>query len=164
MFGKERSEGNAGMKALLGGKGANLAEMSRIGLSVPPGLTITTETCAEYGVSGRQLPPGCWEDVLQGLKQVEGEMGSRLGSADAPLLLSVRSGAAVSIGSMQDGGTRKPRLPNATECKGDNDWSNGGIAKLAVFKSATNAPSCPARSPADLHARHDGHCAEPGAQ
>lgn len=90
------------MKELLGGKGANLAEMSRIGLSVPPGLTITTDTCAEFHQNGRQLPKGCWEEVLAGLKQVETELGCILGDPSKPLLLSVRSGAAVSMPGMMD--------------------------------------------------------------
>ncbi|KAG2490008.1 hypothetical protein HYH03_011474 [Edaphochlamys debaryana] len=101
-FGKTKSQGDASMKDLLGGKGANLAEMSRIGLSVPPGLTITTDTCAEFHTSGRQLPPGCWEEILEGLRTVEAEMGLRLGDAAAPLLLSVRSGAAISMPGMMD--------------------------------------------------------------
>ncbi|MEW5299832.1 MAG: hypothetical protein WDW36_002807 [Sanguina aurantia] len=90
------------MKDLLGGKGANLAEMSRIGLSVPPGLTITTDTCAEFHKSGGQLPVGCWEEVLEVLKTVEQEMGAALGDTVNPLLLSVRSGAAVSMPGMMD--------------------------------------------------------------
>ncbi|GLC41497.1 hypothetical protein PLESTB_001005100 [Pleodorina starrii] len=101
-FGKTKSQGDASMKQLLGGKGANLAEMSRIGLSVPPGLTITTDTCAEFHENGRTLPDGCWEEVLAGLRTVEAEMGCRLGDASAPLLLSVRSGAAVSMPGMMD--------------------------------------------------------------
>ncbi|GFR52346.1 hypothetical protein Agub_g14892 [Astrephomene gubernaculifera] len=102
VFGKSKSEGDASMKQLLGGKGANLAEMSRIGLSVPPGLTITTNTCADFHSNGRQLPPGCWEEVLAGLRAVEAEMGCKLGDPAAPLLLSVRSGAAVSMPGMMD--------------------------------------------------------------
>lgn len=102
LFGKDVSEGNASMKELLGGKGANLAEMSRIGLSVPPGLTLTTETCAEFHESGRQLPAGCWEETLEALKTVEQIMGSKLGDAKNPLLLSVRSGAAISMPGMMD--------------------------------------------------------------
>ncbi|GLI61134.1 hypothetical protein VaNZ11_003409 [Volvox africanus] len=101
-FGKSLSQGDASMKQLLGGKGANLAEMSRIGLSVPPGLTITTDTCADFHINGRKLPDGCWEEVLQGLRTVESEMGCNLGDAKAPLLLSVRSGAAVSMPGMMD--------------------------------------------------------------
>ncbi|KAL1548529.1 pyruvate, phosphate dikinase [Salvia divinorum] len=101
-FGKGRSEGNKGMKSLLGGKGANLAEMASIGLSVPPGLTISTEACQEYQQVGKKLPPGLWEEIMQGLKIVEADMGAFLGDPSRPLLLSVRSGAAISMPGMMD--------------------------------------------------------------
>lgn len=83
----------------LGGKGANLAEMSSIGLSVPPGLTITTETCQEYNLNGSKLPDGLWEEVIEALRTVEEDMGAALGDPANPLLISVRSGAAVSLPS-----------------------------------------------------------------
>ncbi|EYU21009.1 hypothetical protein MIMGU_mgv1a0020632mg, partial [Erythranthe guttata] len=95
-FGKGRSEGNKGMKSLLGGKGANLAEMASIGLSVPPGLTISTEACQEYQQVGKKLPEGLWDEIIEGLNIVEKDMGAFLGDPAKPLLLSVRSGAAVS--------------------------------------------------------------------
>ncbi|KAG9457485.1 hypothetical protein H6P81_001993 [Aristolochia fimbriata] len=101
-FGKGRSEGNKGMKSLLGGKGANLAEMATIGLSVPPGLTISTEACQEYQENGHKLPVGLWEEILQGLRTVENDMGAYLGDPSKPLLLSVRSGAAISMPGMMD--------------------------------------------------------------
>ncbi|XP_061975996.1 pyruvate, phosphate dikinase, chloroplastic [Populus nigra] len=101
-FGKGRSEGNKTMKSLLGGKGANLAEMASIGLSVPPGLTISTEACHEYQQIGNKLPLGLWEEILEGLKFVEKDMGAFLGDPSKPLLLSVRSGAAISMPGMMD--------------------------------------------------------------
>lgn len=101
-FSKKLSEGNATMKQLLGGKGANLAEMSAIGLSVPPGFTITTEACNLFHESGRQLPDGCWEEVLHALATIEQELGLKFGKKESPLLLSVRSGAAVSMPGMMD--------------------------------------------------------------
>ncbi|GKV39096.1 hypothetical protein SLEP1_g46910 [Rubroshorea leprosula] len=101
-FGKGRSEGNKNMKSLLGGKGANLAEMSSIGLSVPPGLTISTEACQEYQQNGKELPEGLWEEILEGLKSVEKEMVAYLGDPSKPLLVSVRSGAAISMPGMMD--------------------------------------------------------------
>ncbi|POO02343.1 Pyruvate, phosphate dikinase [Trema orientale] len=101
-FGKGRSEGNRGMKSLLGGKGANLAEMASIGLSVPPGLTVSTEACQEYQQIGKKLPEGLWEEILEGLQSVENDMGSVLGDPSNPLLLSVRSGAAISMPGMMD--------------------------------------------------------------
>ncbi|KAH7856988.1 hypothetical protein Vadar_007695 [Vaccinium darrowii] len=102
-FGKGRSEGNKGMKSLLGGKGANLAEMASIGLSVPSGFTISTEACQEYQMNGKKLlPDGLWEEILEGLESVEKEMGAFLGDPSKPLLLSVRSGAAISMPGMMD--------------------------------------------------------------
>ena len=86
----------------LGGKGANLAEMCSIGLNVPPGLTITTESCAQYTSNGGKFPEGLWEEVLLGLQVVESEMGCKLGDPNNPLLLSVRSGAAISMPGMMD--------------------------------------------------------------
>jgi phosphoenolpyruvate synthase/pyruvate phosphate dikinase len=81
----------------LGGKGANLAEMASIGLSVPPGLTISTEACQEYQLNGKKLEEGLWEEILEGLEMVEKDIGASLGDPSKPLLLSVRSGAAVSF-------------------------------------------------------------------
>ncbi|PSR92669.1 Pyruvate, phosphate dikinase [Actinidia chinensis var. chinensis] len=101
-FGKGKSEGNKGMKSLLGGKGANLAEMASIGLSVPPGLTISTEACEEYQKNGKKLPDGLWEEILEGLESVEKDMGAFLGDPSKSLLLSVRSGAAISMPGMMD--------------------------------------------------------------
>lgn len=101
-FGKGKSEGNKTMKELLGGKGANLAEMSSIGLSVPPGFTVSTEACQQYQEAGRSLPQGLWDEIIDGLAWVEEEMGARLGDPQRPLLLSVRSGAAVSMPGMMD--------------------------------------------------------------
>ncbi|AQK93859.1 pyruvate orthophosphate dikinase2 [Zea mays] len=101
-FGKGKSEGNKNMKELLGGKGANLAEMASIGLSVPPGFTVSTEACQQYQEAGRALPPGLWAEVLDGLRWVEEYMGAALGDPRRPLLLSVRSGAAVSMPGMMD--------------------------------------------------------------
>ncbi|KAI3703662.1 hypothetical protein L1987_73854 [Smallanthus sonchifolius] len=102
IFGKGTSEGNKDMKSLLGGKGANLAEMASIGLSVPPGLTISTEACNEYQQHGKTLPPGLWDEILEGLQYVQKEMGASLGDPSKPLLLSVRSGAAISMPGMMD--------------------------------------------------------------
>lgn len=94
-------EGNATMRDSLGGKGANLAEMTNIGLPVPPGFTITTETCNEYTELGK-LPDGLWEDVIAALADVEKDMGKKLGDTKNPLLVSVRSGAKFSMPGMMD--------------------------------------------------------------
>lgn len=95
-------EGKADMKSLLGGKGANLAEMTNIGLPVPPGLTITTATCIEYFDNGKQFPLGMEEELWQKLKIVEEQTGKSLGDPVNPLLVSVRSGAPVSMPGMMD--------------------------------------------------------------
>src|SRR6476646_1737637 len=93
-------EGLADMRDLLGGKGAGCAEMTRAGLPVPPGFTITTEACNSYHTSGRRFPDGMWEQALSALKTVEEKTGKRLGDVQNPLLVSVRSGAAFSMPGM----------------------------------------------------------------
>ncbi|MFM7481094.1 MAG: pyruvate, phosphate dikinase [Planctomycetota bacterium] len=89
-------------KMLLGGKGANLADMTSIGLPVPPGFTITTETCAEYSRSGNRLPSGLMDEVRRNISLLERELGKKFGDRRNPLLVSVRSGAAVSMPGMMD--------------------------------------------------------------
>ena len=95
-------EGNATMRDELGGKGANLAEMSNIGLPVPPGFTITTDTCNEYTKSGGQFPAGLMDEMKAALAAVEEKTGKKLGDAENPLLVSVRSGAKFSMPGMMD--------------------------------------------------------------
>src|SRR5215212_5517751 len=95
------SEGNKDMKDLLGGKGANLAEMTNMGLPVPPGFTISTEACLTYLAEGDH-PAGLLEEVEEHLRTLEGAMGKRLGDAEDPLLVSVRSGAKFSMPGMMD--------------------------------------------------------------
>src|SRR5947209_4816311 len=95
------SEGNRNMKDLLGGKGANLAEMTNIGLPVPPGFTITTEACRAYLASGAE-PDGLAEEIDGHLAALEQRMGRRLGDPSDPLLVSVRSGAAFSMPGMME--------------------------------------------------------------
>lgn len=101
-FGKNSTEGGADRKNLLGGKGANLAEMTHLGIPVPPGFTITTEVCSFYNQNQKQYPPTLIEQVDEGLKKIEAEMKCTFGSAENPLLLSVRSGARVSMPGMMD--------------------------------------------------------------
>ncbi len=96
------TEGSAKMRELLGGKGANLAEMSSLGIPVPPGFTITTETCAEYSKAGGKFPTGLLKEVEEHLTKLEKKMGKKLGDAKDPLLVSVRSGAAASMPGMMD--------------------------------------------------------------
>ena len=101
-FGGGKAEGTADMKALLGGKGANLADMTSIGLPVPPGFTITTEACAFFDKSGGGYPEGMKDEVLSNLRRLEELQGAKLGDKENPLLVSVRSGAAQSMPGMMD--------------------------------------------------------------
>jgi len=96
------SEGSAKMRDLLGGKGAGVAEMTNAGLPVPAGFTITTEACNAYYDSGKQFPPGMWDQVVAALKIVEQQTGKGFGRKDNPLLVSVRSGAKLSMPGMMD--------------------------------------------------------------
>ena len=101
-WGGGRAEGNGGMKDLLGGKGAGLAEMTNAGLPTPPGFTITTEACNDYFSGGQKLPVGLWDDVLAAVKVVERQTGKGFGDPKNPLLVSVRSGAKFSMPGMMD--------------------------------------------------------------
>ncbi|HJV34975.1 pyruvate, phosphate dikinase [Geomonas sp.] len=101
-FGAGKADGNAKMKELLGGKGANLAEMTSIGLPVPAGFTITTEVCTEYYKNGRNYPEALAAEVAANLAAVEKLMGKKFGDAANPLLVSVRSGARASMPGMMD--------------------------------------------------------------
>ncbi len=102
-FGNGKAEGKAGMRNLLGGKGANLAEMNLIGVPVPPGFTITTDVCNEYFEKGKEEVVALLkEDVAKAVEHIEGLMNSKFGDVDNPLLVSVRSGARASMPGMMD--------------------------------------------------------------
>ena len=102
-FGNGQAEGRADMRNLLGGKGANLAEMNLIGVPVPPGFTITTEVCTEYNTLGREAVVKLIdEDVKKSVAHIEALTGNKFGDAKNPLLVSVRSGARVSMPGMMD--------------------------------------------------------------
>ncbi len=118
-FGKKKTEGKGKSKALLGGKGANLAEMTSIGLPVPPGFTITTEVCDAYYKAGKKLPKELMEQVNKAVGTLEKELGKKFGDDSNPLLVSVRSGAAVSM----------PGMMNTILNLGLNDTSTEGLAK-----------------------------------
>ncbi|MBR7619522.1 pyruvate, phosphate dikinase [Phenylobacterium sp. 20VBR1] len=120
-FGGGGADGDASMKNLLGGKGANLAEMSSLGLPVPPGFTITTEACVHYYSNDKAYPEGLKEQVVAGLAKVEAITGKVFGDAANPLLVSVRSGARASMPGMMD------TVLNL----GLNDQTVEGLAKLA---------------------------------
>src|SRR5579885_1614841 len=101
-FGEGSAEGRADMRNLLGGKGANLAEMSNLGLPVPPGFTITTEVCTFFYGNAKSYPPDLKEQVDAALAKLERRIGATFGDAANPLLVSVRSGARASMPGMMD--------------------------------------------------------------
>jgi pyruvate,orthophosphate dikinase len=118
-FGKTRTDGTGVSKQILGGKGANLAEMTSIGLPVPPGFTITTEVCGEYYKAGQKMPAGLMAEVELNVATLEAELGKKFGDDKNPLLLSVRSGAAMSM----------PGMMNTILNLGLNDVSTAGLAQ-----------------------------------
>ena len=120
-FGSGKAEGGADMKSLLGGKGANLAEMTNLGIPVPPGFTISTEVCDLFYKNNRKYPAGVDKEVEENLKRLEKLMGKTLGDPKDPLLVSVRSGAALSMPGMMD------TVLNL----GLNDVAVEGLAKLS---------------------------------
>ena len=101
-FGKTKTEGKNVSKDILGGKGLNLAGMTNIGLPVPPGFTITTEVCASYYDQSQNLPTGLMDSVKKNIRTLERELKKTFGDSKNPLLLSVRSGAAVSMPGMMN--------------------------------------------------------------
>ncbi len=123
-FGKTKTEGDGKQKQLLGGKGANLAEMTSIGLPVPPGFTITTEVCDLYYTNNRKLPTDLMDSVRNNVKLLEKELGKKFGDTKNPLLISVRSGAAVSM----------PGMMNTILNLGLNDESVVGLANATGKK------------------------------
>ena len=96
------SEGNKDMRELLGGKGANLAEMTNLGLPIPQGFTVTTEACTDYYNNGKVIREEIIDEILEALKKLEGMEGKTFGDENVPLLVSVRSGARASMPGMMD--------------------------------------------------------------
>ena len=96
------SEGNASMRELLGGKGANLAEMTKIGLPVPQGFTISTEACTQYYEDGKQINDSIQAEIMENIAKMEAITGKKFGDKENPLLVSVRSGARASMPGMMD--------------------------------------------------------------
>ena len=120
-FGAGKAEGGADMKDLLGGKGANLADMTTAGLPVPPGFTITTESCGDYNKGGQKMPAGLMDEVRLNIAKVEKATGKKFGDNKNPLLVAARSGAKMSMPGMMD------TVLNI----GLNDVAVDGLAKLA---------------------------------
>ncbi|HEV3347456.1 MAG TPA: PEP/pyruvate-binding domain-containing protein, partial [Methylomirabilota bacterium] len=101
-FANGKADGSSALRPLLGGKGCELAEMTKMGVPVPPGFTITTEAWAAYNAAGKKHPAGLWKQVLAHLARLEAAAGNRLGDPARPLLVSVRSGARASMPGMMD--------------------------------------------------------------
>src|SRR2546422_2939815 len=112
-FGSGKAEGSSVMRNLLGGKGCELAEMTNLGIPVPPGFTVTTQAWAHYNRADRQWPEGMWEQVQAGLERIEADAGLVLGDAQRPLLVSVRAGARGALPGMM-GTILNPGLHDAT--------------------------------------------------
>ena len=128
------ADGDGSMRDLLGGKGAGLAEMTRAGLPVPPGFTLTTEACNDYFANGRALPQGLADDVAAAIADLERATGKRFGGATDPLLVSVRSGAKFSMPGMMDTvlnlGLNDATLRGLIELTGDErfGWDASGAS------------------------------------
>ncbi len=132
-------EGNKDQKDLLGGKGANLAEMTNLGMPVPPGLTITTEACNAYTANNMQLPPGLMDEVRAALAKVEDAAGKKLGDPAKPLLVSVRSGAKFSMPGMMDTvlnlGLNDATLRGLTDATGDERFAYDAYRRFIMMFS-----------------------------
>ena len=120
-------EGNAGMRNLLGGKGANLAEMTGLGLPVPPGFTVTTEACTQYYEDGRQINDEIMDQIMKAMAKLEEITGKKFGDKENPLLVSVRSGARASMPGMMDTilnlGLNEEVVETLAEASGNPRWA-----------------------------------------
>ncbi len=138
-FGGGCTEGDGSMKNLLGGKGANLAEMANLGLPVPPGFTVTTECCVDYFKNGNQLPEGVDEEVKNALKHIENAMGMKFGDPDNPLLVSCRSGARSSMPGMMETvlnvGLSRKTLPGLIAKTGNERFAYDAYRRLIMMYS-----------------------------
>jgi len=138
-FGGKKATGNAKMKNLLGGKGANLAEMTNLGIPVPPGFTITTEVCNYYYKNNRNLPKGLRDDVTRAIRIVEKKLGRKFGDAQKPLLVSVRSGARRSMPGMMETvlniGLTEKTIPGLIKKSGDERFVYDAYRRLIMMYS-----------------------------
>ena len=136
-FGNGQAEGKADMKNLLGGKGANLAEMNLIGIPVPPGFTITTEVCTYYYAHKRKYPAELQGQIEKALAQVERIMGKKFGDVKNPLLMSVRSGARKSMPGMMDTvlniGLTEKTIPGLIASTGDERFAYDAYRRLVMM-------------------------------
>jgi len=139
-FGSGGAEGRTDMKALLGGKGANIAEMTNLGIPVPPGFTISTEACNEYFKNNKRYPEGLWDEVEKNLARLEEMMGRKFGSNSQPLLVSVRSGARASMPGMMDTvlnlGLNKNTLKGIIEMTGNERFAYDAYRRFITMFSS----------------------------
>jgi len=139
-FGSGKAEGNATMKELLGGKGANLAEMTNLGIPVPPGFTIATRVCDDYYKNKARWPKGLAEEINKNIAKLEKVMNAKLGDPNKPLLVSVRSGAKISM----------PGMMNTVLNLGLNDTVIEGIIKKTGNARFSRLPRSPPGFPASM--------------
>ena len=131
------TEGNANMRELLGGKGANLAEMTNIGLPVPQGFTITTEACTQYYEDGRQINDEIMAEIMQYISKMEEVTGKKFGDKKNPLLVSVRSGARASMPGMMDTILRlSHRCPTTPDGLGTATEDSSRCTPTSLWRSA----------------------------
>ena len=152
-FGGGKGEGNASQKNLLGGKGANLSDMAQIGVPVPAGFTVTTEVCTEYYKHGGRIPKSVTEEYLKALKKVEKVMGKKYGDTKNPLLLSVRSGARMSMPGMMDTvlniGLSSKTIPGLIEVSGDERFVYDAYRRLITMYADVVMEKASGAEPAD---------------
>src|SRR5438477_10640287 len=138
-FGDGKAEGTADLRNLLGGKGANLAEMSNLGLPVPPGFTITTEVCTYYYAHDKRYPDSLKGDAAAALAEVERVVGAKFGDPANPLLVSVRSGARASMPGMMDTvlnlGLNDATVDGLAVLSGDKRFAYGGYRRFIQMYS-----------------------------
>ena len=152
-FGGGKAEGNAKMKELLGGKGANLAEMASLGVPVPPGFTITTEVCTYFYQNKKKYPATLKADVEKSLAKVEQIMGKKFGDAANPLLVSVRSGARSSMPGMMETvlnvGLTEKTIPGLVALSGDERFVYDAYRRLMMMYSDVVMEKAAGIEPAD---------------
>ena len=138
-FGGGKADGNAKMKELLGGKGANLAEMAKLGVPVPPGFTITTEVCTHFYENKKTYPKGLEQEVEKAMAKMEKLMGKKFGDPENPLLVSIRSGARRSMPGMMEtilnAGLTEKTIPGLIELSGNERFVYDAYRRLIMMYS-----------------------------
>ena len=142
------TEGNADMRNLLGGKGANLAEMTNLGLPVPQGFTVTTEACTQYYEDGRQINDEIMAQIMEAIDKMEGITGKKFGDKENPLLVSVRSGARASMPGMMDTilnlGLNEEVVETLAKASGNPRWAWDCYRRFIQIFSLYSALNCSA--------------------